>query len=207
MVTADPIFLFRIAVTMLSPWEYRSGAYPQENLDDFALRSRHVWWNRDAVEWIDPTAFPRLPPEKIENLRSLKAEFLKGVDDKFAADPEEVLAVGATAPSRFEKGRLDPVLRAVPSADPKWGRSGGNSIATAISDRAEIRSWQNESRVRRIQERRRSELLQNATGRYPHWTRAVGRAFCQIARCTAPRRLRNQHRIELFQSRSLETAR
>ena len=92
MVTADSIFHFRIAATMLSPWEYKSGAYLQENLDDFAFRSRHVWWNRDAVDWLDSDSFPSLSSEKLENLRRLIAKFLIGIESNRAASRNETLA-------------------------------------------------------------------------------------------------------------------
>ena len=91
MVTADSIFHFRIAATMLSPWEYKSGAYSQENLDDFAYRSRHVWWNRDAVDWIDSDSFPSLSSVKLEKLRVLIAKFLMNIESNRVASLNETL--------------------------------------------------------------------------------------------------------------------
>ncbi len=91
MVTADSIFHFRIAATMLSPWEYKSGAYSKEDLDDFAFRSRHVWWNRDAVYRIDPDSFPRLSPEQSKKLLSLIETFLTSIALKPMASMEETL--------------------------------------------------------------------------------------------------------------------
>ena len=91
MATADSIFHFRIAATMLSPWEYKSGAYSKEDLDGFAYRSRHVWWNREAVDWIDQESFPRLSPEKVEKLRTLIATFLTGIVSTRTASQEKTL--------------------------------------------------------------------------------------------------------------------
>jgi len=93
MVVTDFIQQFRIAATMLSPWEYESGEYSKENLDDFALRSRHVWWSREAVEGLDPAAFPRLSPSEKAELVVLKGRFLENIArSKFAGDPEVLAA-------------------------------------------------------------------------------------------------------------------
>ncbi len=89
MLTADAIFHFRIAVTMLSPWEYRAGGYSQENLDDFAWRSRKVWWNREAIEGIDPDSFPRLTPVQRVELRTRIEYFLHDIQNESTAQKQE----------------------------------------------------------------------------------------------------------------------
>ncbi len=79
MVTAEAVFHFRIAATMLSPWDYRSGVYSKEDLDDFAFRSRGVWWNRDAIDWLDPDSYPRMTIENRSELRARIGEFSQDV--------------------------------------------------------------------------------------------------------------------------------
>ncbi len=92
MVVTDFIHQFRIAATMLSPWEYESGDFAKADLDDFALRSRHVWWSREAVEGLDPAAFPRLSPSEKAELIVLKDRFLENVARSKFADDSELLA-------------------------------------------------------------------------------------------------------------------
>ena len=91
MAVADYVHQFRIAATMLSPWEYKTDEYSKADLDDFALRSRHVWWSREAVEGLDPAAFPHLTPSEKAELSVLKARFLENVARSKFADAIEVL--------------------------------------------------------------------------------------------------------------------
>jgi hypothetical protein len=92
MAVAELLYQFRLAAAMLAPWEYADGKFGRENLDDFALRGKRIWWRREVVEGLDEALFSDLDHDEKEKLESEKSKFLREIGGADSAAPDRVLA-------------------------------------------------------------------------------------------------------------------